>query len=386
MATASEADKLAAATARCVDATRAWRDAFGDDGVAAAVGASRPTTRDDDARDDDDDDARLRAATSRAARDAAPFALAIERHFAARATEEEDDEEHRGDRGGIVVVEACAPSSSRGHALGLVLASALPRWLVREVVLVDARWPSSDAKKEMKTNDTMKKEKKKNFADEVPTSHVDAFAASHPRAAPVSRWRGNLRNASHLRSLRDALANALSTKADDDAARGVAFVCARADGLDALRLAQLFHATVDVSDSARAMLAMAVGEPPDLVAGARGKVAYRAGESHLFSARELSLSRLNLNDDDDDGGGQRKEEDAARGTRRAFAAHVRRGLTTRDGVEETFVVRRPGAFYTLVPIRPRRRGERRSLRTFPVVISVPTPRFQYPPSAPFNFN
>eukprot|EP00982_Pelagococcus_subviridis_P008848 30880-Pelagococcus_subviridis.AAC.9 len=100
---------------------------------------------------------------------------------------------------------------------------------------------------------------------------------------------------------------------------------------------------------------MAVGEPPDLVAGARGKVAYRAGESHLFSARELSLSRLNLNDDDDGGGGQRKEEDAARGARRAFAAHVRRGLTTRDGVEETFVVRRPGAFYTLVPIRPRRR-------------------------------
>ena len=30
-----------------------------------------------------------------------------------------------------------------------------------------------------------------------------------------------------------------------------------------------------------------------------------------------------------------------------------------------------GAFYTLVPIRPRRRGERRSLRTFPVASLLP---------------
>ena len=43
-----------------------------------------------------------------------------------------------------------------------------------------------------------------------------------------------------------------------------------------------------------------------------------------------------------------------------------------------------GVFCTLVPIRPRRRGERRSLRTFPVAFSPPTPRFQSPPSAPFN--
>ena len=38
----------------------------------------------------------------------------------------------------------------------------------------------------------------------------------------------------------------------------------------------------------------------------------------------------------------------------------------------------------LVPVRPRSRGERRSLRTLPGVISPPTPRFQSPPSAPFN--
>jgi hypothetical protein len=49
-----------------------------------------------------------------------------------------------------------------------------------------------------------------------------------------------------------------------------------------------------------------------------------------------------------------------------------------------------GAFcLTLVPIRPRSRGGRRSLRTFSGVsrVSPPTPRcFQSPPSVPFNAN
>ena len=47
-----------------------------------------------------------------------------------------------------------------------------------------------------------------------------------------------------------------------------------------------------------------------------------------------------------------------------------------------------GAFvFTLVPIRPRRRGARRSLRTFSPGASLrpsPTPRFQSPPATPFN--
>ena len=43
-----------------------------------------------------------------------------------------------------------------------------------------------------------------------------------------------------------------------------------------------------------------------------------------------------------------------------------------------------GAFYTLVSIRPRWRGERRSLRTFAGVSLRPPPRFQSPPSTPFN--
>jgi hypothetical protein len=49
-----------------------------------------------------------------------------------------------------------------------------------------------------------------------------------------------------------------------------------------------------------------------------------------------------------------------------------------------------GAFvFTLVPIRPRRRGTRRSLRTFSPGASLrpsPTPRFQSPPATPFNSN
>ena len=43
-----------------------------------------------------------------------------------------------------------------------------------------------------------------------------------------------------------------------------------------------------------------------------------------------------------------------------------------------------GAFYTLVPIRPRRRGERRSLRTFAGVSLRPSLGFNPPPSTPFN--
>ena len=50
------------------------------------------------------------------------------------------------------------------------------------------------------------------------------------------------------------------------------------------------------------------------------------------------------------------------------------------------LIARSGAFYTLVPIRPRSRGERRSLRTFARRISPPTPRFQSPSSTPFNSN
>ena len=43
-------------------------------------------------------------------------------------------------------------------------------------------------------------------------------------------------------------------------------------------------------------------------------------------------------------------------------------------------------FITLVPVRPRRRGERRSLRTFAGVSLRPPLAFQSPPSTPFNSN
>jgi hypothetical protein len=45
-----------------------------------------------------------------------------------------------------------------------------------------------------------------------------------------------------------------------------------------------------------------------------------------------------------------------------------------------------GAFYTLVSIRPRSRGERRSLRTLPGVSLRLGPRFQSPTATPFNAN
>ena len=45
-----------------------------------------------------------------------------------------------------------------------------------------------------------------------------------------------------------------------------------------------------------------------------------------------------------------------------------------------------GAFYTLVPIRPRSRGGRRSLRTFAGVSLRPPLAFNPRPSAPFNSN
>ena len=69
-----------------------------------------------------------------------------------------------------------------------------------------------------------------------------------------------------------------------------------------------------------------------------------------------------------------------------------RGYRT-DPAVDAEIYERSGAFYTLVPIRPRSRGGRRSLRTFPVVslrlplafnprprrLSTPTDAFQLPP-------
>ena len=50
-----------------------------------------------------------------------------------------------------------------------------------------------------------------------------------------------------------------------------------------------------------------------------------------------------------------------------------------DAVEDV------GAFYTLVPIRPRSRGERRSLRTSSRRVSPPIPRFfAFDPDTPFS--
>ena len=56
----------------------------------------------------------------------------------------------------------------------------------------------------------------------------------------------------------------------------------------------------------------------------------------------------------------------------------------RGGDVRAAVRERQGAFYTLVPIRPRSRGERRFLKDFARRVSPPIPRVQSPPSTPFN--
>jgi preprotein translocase subunit SecA len=65
------------------------------------------------------------------------------------------------------------------------------------------------------------------------------------------------------------------------------------------------------------------------------------------------------------------------------AARVERRMEFSRGQASLEEKGRRGAFYTLVPIRPRPRGERRSLRRLPVA-SLRPPHFQFPPSTPFN--
>ena len=71
--------------------------------------------------------------------------------------------------------------------------------------------------------------------------------------------------------------------------------------------------------------------------------------------------------------------------RAKYVAHVAKMLTLVGGEYEDAAVAEVRSI-TLVPIRPRRRGERRSLRTFPGVSLRSSHRFQRPPSTPFNSN
>ena len=92
---------------------------------------------------------------------------------------------------------------------------------------------------------------------------------------------------------------------------------------------------------------------PQRVDARRGRL-LRAREQH----RDRGRARREL-----EGEGEERpraaDERGARSSRRRDVARVGRARIRR------------GAFYTLVPIRPRRRGERRSLRTFPVLRAGP---------------
>ena len=71
-----------------------------------------------------------------------------------------------------------------------------------------------------------------------------------------------------------------------------------------------------------------------------------------------------------------------------FARKMSQGAPGKALYEKTYQAR-SFSLLTLVPIRPRSRGERRFLRTFlpGVCFSPPTPRFQSRrTSTPFNFN
>ena len=90
-----------------------------------------------------------------------------------------------------------------------------------------------------------------------------------------------------------------------------------------------------------------------------------------------TLIRSHLDRDEEAGKARRRR------LRRLLHAQVRRAVALRARSRGVRGGRR-GAFYTLVPIRPRSRGERRSLRTFAGASLRPRPRVQSPTSTPFN--
>ena len=186
-----------------------------------------------------------------AIRDAAPCVLAVERWLASLPE----------GTPGATVVEMCGPES--GHVAGMLLASILPPGAAREVVLVDARWPA-DAPSSSSSS--------------LPVAHVDAPPVSGTYRAQLTRWKATTKNASHLRSLHRALRGATAR----DAAPLVV-VSRRAPGTDALRAVQMYFAPAP----GPVALVLEPGAPPDRVAAINGKLLYRAGPSHTFTARQI---------------------------------------------------------------------------------------------------
>jgi hypothetical protein len=132
----------------------------------------------------------------------------------------------------------------------------------------------------------------------------------------------------------------------------------------------------------RSERSIAAARPADAVGHARDSTAGGAG--HAVRARGVARA-----DDHADAG--RGAAARRRGRRRRRRRRRRDGRA--PGSSSSSSSSASGAFYTLVPIRPRRRGERRSLRTFAVVslrpplafnprhrrLSTPTDAFQLHP-------
>ena len=186
-----------------------------------------------------------------AIRDAAPCVLAVERWLASLPE----------GTPGATVVEMCGSES--GHVAGMLLASILPPGAAREVVLVDARWPA-DAHSSSSSS--------------LPVAHVDTPPVPGTYRAELTRWKASAKNASHLRSLHRALRGATA----GDAAPLVV-VSRRAPGTDALRAMQMYFAPAH----GPVALVLEPGAPPDRVAAINGKLLYRAGPSHTFTARQI---------------------------------------------------------------------------------------------------
>ena len=186
-----------------------------------------------------------------AIRDAAPCVLAVERWLASLPE----------GTPGATVVEMCGSES--GHVAGMLLASILPPGAAREVVLVDARWPA-DAHSSSSSS--------------LPVAHVDTPPVPGTYRAQLTRWKATAKNASHLRSLHRALRGATA----GDAAPLVV-VSRRAPGTDALRAMRMYFAPAH----GPVALVLEPGAPPDRVAAINGKLLYRAGPSHTFTARQI---------------------------------------------------------------------------------------------------
>ena len=225
-----------------------------------------------------------------AVRDAAPCVLAVERWLASLPE----------GTPGATVVEMCGPES--GHVAGMLLASILPPGAAREVVLVDARWPA-DAPSSSSSS--------------LPVAHVDAPPVPGTYRAQLTRWKATTKNASHLRSLHRALRGATAR----DAAPLVV-VSRRAPGTDALRAVQMYFAPAP----GPVALVLEPGAPPDRVAAINGKLLYRAGPSHTFTARQIypreGPRRHRRLGGDDDGAAAAAAASAADSPERRFARHL----------------------------------------------------------------